>query len=218
MFRAGKQHAYTVHFPSLLRRCCLRPCDRSPRDKSEEFAPSHPASQGCRSKPRTAKNTTKGEMHFNTSALRSPMGSWLCENATRRERGRRNVRANHRWWPKFASESDFDTPKKNHSRCFSTFWVSTQPRSDSVIRRCRLQCLLFPKADTAGRFMSTRPKIPHRPYQEIQLVDLIGAQRPALHQRVCDSPDVCFGPSGPRCSTRRHPCASSGLASSAVTV
>jgi hypothetical protein len=30
---------------------------------------------------------------------------------------------------KFASESDFNRPKKNHSRCFSTFWVSTQPRS-----------------------------------------------------------------------------------------
>jgi hypothetical protein len=32
---------------------------------------------------------------------------------------------------KFASESDFNRPKKNHSRCFSTFWVSTQPRSSA---------------------------------------------------------------------------------------
>jgi hypothetical protein len=31
--------------------------------------------------------------------------------------------------------------------------------SDSVIRRCRLQGLLCPKADTAGRFMSTRPNL-----------------------------------------------------------
>jgi putative tryptophan/tyrosine transport system substrate-binding protein len=31
--------------------------------------------------------------------------------------------------------------------------------SDSVIRRCRLQCLLCPKADTAGRFVSTRPNL-----------------------------------------------------------
>ena len=30
--------------------------------------------------------------------------------------------------------------------------------SNSVIRRCQLQCLLCPKADTAGRLMSTRPK------------------------------------------------------------
>jgi hypothetical protein len=56
---------------------------------------------------------------------------------------------------KFASESDFNRPKKNHSRCFSTFWVSTQPRSESVIRRCRLQCPLCPKADTAGGGLRT---------------------------------------------------------------
>src|SRR5215813_3011686 len=32
--------------------------------------------------------------------------------------------------------------------------------SKSVIRRCRLRCPVCPKADTAGRFMSTRPNPP----------------------------------------------------------
>jgi hypothetical protein len=51
---------------------------------------------------------------------------------------------------KFASESDFNRLKKNHSRCFSTFWVSTQPRSFAPKQSARFSgaCPLLSESDS----------------------------------------------------------------------
>src|SRR4029077_9131343 len=46
-----------------------------------------------------------------------------------------------------------------HLLSFASFPGALGSGSDSVIRRCQLQCLLCPKADTAGRFMSTHPNL-----------------------------------------------------------
>jgi hypothetical protein len=73
--------------------------------------------------------------HFPPSALKSALGLGCVKTRRGASAGEETSVQITAGGQKFASESDFNRPKKNHSRCFSTFWVSTQPRSFAPFER-----------------------------------------------------------------------------------
>jgi hypothetical protein len=91
-------------------------------------------------------------------ALMSEMGLGCVETRRRASAGEETFVQIAARRQKFASKSDLNRPKKNHSRCFSTFCVFTRPRSIATgsgklqVRQCP-QC----PAGSNGGAVSRRP-------------------------------------------------------------
>jgi hypothetical protein len=129
---------------------------RSKTKKSSQHLGPRPKLIGASSV--TGRNKSVQKTHISTV----PKKTLRSQLLTSRARGRGRI-FHH---PAFANLALSEAPTTRTNTPFAMRQSTMANRrygSDSVIRRCRLQCLLCPKADTAGRFMGTRPNLSLRP-------------------------------------------------------